>query len=318
MKPRRFFSCVVLTVALTVSPVSGGPRPSRQETVKTDAVTTIDVAFEHARGSRGEVWYVATGRARATRVGVGFLPVVSENRAELFFWRAAGKEENALIRYSVETGREEALIRLRAAIQSMRRSPTGDDLVVALFDRNRDRLVTIDPKRRTVTEVTPDTPDGTMIFNPAWWSDGDSIVFHDMDTLYRIGRDGTVRSKTLLREITGQDFSVTSSCAFSPSPTDPTSIAFTRSVPGTAFFEKVFGEPNTALFIYSTDTRQRRRLTSATMVVGDFVWARDGKTVYFSGYDERTYRSLNPFRIFRISATGNTLIEIARGDRPAN
>jgi len=101
------------------------------------------------------------------------------------------------------------------------------------------------------------------------------------------------------------------------SPTDPTVFAYTRMVPGTARFERMMHEPNTALFLHDRFLGRGKnlRLSAEDMTVVDLSWAPDGRSLYFSGYLDRHLHEADPFRIYRIDGDGRAFAELVRGER---
>ena len=108
-----------------------------------------------------------------------------------------------------------------------------------------------------------------------------------MRFVYRVALGGTVVDRVAVEAITGTSpDSVTSSDRFVPSPVDPTVLAFTRNVPGSARFEATMHEPNTAIFIHDRwlGHGKNLRVTGQEVTAFDPVWSPDGRHLYFTGY----------------------------------
>ena len=162
--------------------------------------------------------------------------------------------------------------------------------------------------------------DPASLWGLAWAPDGRSLVAHDMSQLVRFTLDGHVLERIPLPELTGARIEgVTSSDRYVPSPRDGTLYAYTGSVPGTARFEAVMHEPNTALFLHDRFLGRGKnlRLTGKEVTAFDPVWSTDGEYLYFTGYRDTQAREPYPFRILRVHRTGRGLREIARGERPS-
>jgi Tol biopolymer transport system component len=219
--------------------------------------------------------------------------------------------------FDLSDGKNSVLLKANAWINHPRWSPSGDVIAFVLSPSGRSELHSIRPDGSEHRKIIAAEEQGIdSIFNPAWASDGRSIYFQDMTNLIEVTVGGRVRSKTPVGAITGEGEAVTSSDAFVPSPANTKLLAFTRSVPGTPLFERTFGEPNTALFIYDLQTRTRKRITPVEMLALDPIWSRDGRFIYFSGYRDREGRAASPFKIYRIAPDGTGLTQIAAGETP--
>ncbi|MHB1459616.1 MAG: TolB family protein [Armatimonadota bacterium] len=173
----------------------------------------------------------------------------------------------------------------------------------------------------TVTEAEWSTsssrsPEGDWVFAPEWTSDGKSIIYHNNVSLCRIGMDGELINKMKLDSFVGRKSSVSSSDRFVENPVNANIMAFTRMAEGTKFGLKVFGEPTGALFTYDKSTKKLKRISKPEMIAMDPCWSRDGKTIYFSGYNEKDYKLPYPFKIYRINPDGTGLKMITKGESP--
>jgi len=156
------------------------------------------------------------------------------------------------------------------------------------------------------------------VWEPRWAPDGGSVIFHDLTNLFQVSLTGAVIEKTPIEAITGKANSVDSSSSFSICPTNPGLYAYTSAVPGTDRFNDVMGgEPNSALFVFDTASKKRKRLSPPDMVCMDPVWTPDGKAIVLGGYREPHYTQAYPFRIYRINPDGTGLTELARGEDPS-
>jgi hypothetical protein len=151
----------------------------------------------------------------------------------------------------------------------------------------------------------------------AWSPKARVLVFQDMTDLYFMGLDGKISEKIPLKEIVGEDGDVACSDSFVPSPVDPNTVAYTCQVMPTPAFDKVFGEPDVALFVWDKKLGTRKRLTPPDMLALDPAWTPDGRSIFFAGFREPHYKEKARFRICRIAPDGTGLLEIAKGERPS-
>src|ERR1041385_911928 len=214
------------------------------------------------------------------------------------------------------TGKSTTLFRSTAWFAHPRWSPAGDKISFTLaLSSGKRELDVIAPDGNQRKKLIVGGEQGTDdIFNPSWAPDGQSLYFQDMNNLVQVSTSGEILAKTPLATIVEEKEAVTSADWFVPSPNDASVIAYTRSVPGTRLFERTFGEPNTALFLYDMGMKIRKRLTPVDLLAMDPVWSRDGGFIYFAGYHDREGRAAYPFKIYRIARDGSGLIQIAVGE----
>lgn len=191
-------------------------------------------------------------------------------------------------------------------------------LYLHITTRNQYEISTFD----TISEAEWSTssagnPEGDLVFTPVWGSDGKSILYHNNVSLCRIALDGEIITKTKLDSFTGRKSSVTSTDRFVENPDGSGIMAFTRMAEGTKFGLKVFKKPTSALFTYDVNTKKLKRITKPEIIAMNPCWSRDGKFIYFSGYDEKDYAQSYPFKIYRINPDGTGLAMIAKGEAPS-
>jgi hypothetical protein len=198
-------------------------------------------------------------------------------------------------------------------------SPDGSRLAFIVNDARFRSHVMLREPGAAVRRLASAPPAGIQ----QWWSlgwlgDGSAVTVHDMQRLGVIGLDGHAPEWVPLVDMIGERGQMLSSSdRVLASPSDPTVFAYTRMVPGTARFESVMHEPNTALFLHDRFLGRGKnlRLSAEDMTVLDVGWAPDGRSLYVSGYLDRHLRERDPFRVYRIGRDGRGLTELGRGER---
>ena len=274
-------------------------------------------------GNREWIYYLAPDSSTHRRLAKGNFPALSPDRRRVAFCAPintamSAPAAGALMLFDLASGRTAALFRSAAWCAHPRWSPNGESIsfTLALASGQRELHIIAPDGARNQRLITGGEQTADDIFNPSWAPDGESLYFQDMTNLVQVSTSGEVLAKTPLGMIVGDKEAVTSSDSFVPSPTDPNLFAYTRSVPGTRLFERTFGEPNTALFLYDLRTMKRQRLTRVDLLALDPVWSRDGRFIYFAGYHDREGRAAYPFKIFRIARDGTGLTQVAVGETP--
>jgi TolB protein len=272
---------------------------------------------------RTSVYYLAANSSVPRKLAKGNYPALSPDRQRVAYCLPQNSDVSApaaatVMLFDLATGKSTTVLRANAWIAHLRWSPNGESITLTLaLSSGKRELDTVAPdgthRQKLITGGEQGTDD---IFSPAWAPDGQSIYFQDMSNLVQVSTSGEVVAKTPLGPITEEKEAVTSADSFVPSPAEANVLAYTRSVPGTPFFEKTFGEPNTALFLYDLRTKSRKRLTSPEVLAMDPVWSRDGRFIYFTGYRDREGRASYPFKIYRIGRDGTGLIQITSGEMP--
>lgn len=293
----------------------------------------------------GRVWLLDAG-APERPVARGGCPALSPDGTRLAFCRVSGRVPDGgpdtVVTRPLGEGPERVWVAedRQGVVTDLVWSPNGERLAflfhlasggeeVRLLDGNGDILVFPAPPEHAQGPGTRAEQglggDGKTRMSPflwglAWAPDGRSLVAHDMDQLLRFALDGRVLERIPLVELTGARVeTVTSSDRYVPSPRDGTLYAYTGSVPGTARFEAVMHEPNTALFLHDRFLGRGKnlRLTGKEVTAFDPVWSTDGEYLYFTGYRDTQAREPYPFRILCVHRTGRGLRELARGEHPS-
>jgi Tol biopolymer transport system component len=271
-------------------------------------------------GDRTWVYYLAANSTTPRKLAKGNFPALSPDNTRVAYCTPVegtkSGESVTLMSFDLASGKTSVVFQAGGYLSRLRWSPDGSQLLFSAAYLNGKREVDIiGSDGRGKQKVIATGEQGVSdVFAPVWATDGRSIFFQDMNNLFQVRTDGTMITKLPLGPITEEKESVTSADSFVPSPVDPNVIIYTRSVPGSKLFERSFGEPNTALFLYNLQTKDRKRLTAVDLLALEPVWSRDGKFIYFSGYHDREGRASYPFKIYRINADGSGLMEIGPGE----
>ena len=287
------------------------------------AVVTSQVSDALVFGNREWIYYLAPNSSIPRRLAKGNFPALSPDRRRVAYCApintaVSAPAAGALKVFDLASGKTATLFRSAAWCAHPRWSPNGERIsfTLALASGKRELHIIAPDGARNQKLITGGEQTADDIFNPSWAPDGESLYFQDMTNLVQVSTAGQVLAKTPLGTIVGDKEAVTSSDSFVPSPNDPNLFAYTRSVPGTRLFERTFGEPNTALFLYDLRTKTRKRLTPVDLLAMDPVWSHDGHSIYFAGYPDREGRAAYPMKIYRIARDGTGLTQIAVGETP--
>lgn len=259
------------------------------------------------------------GSAKPTVLAKGNSAALSPSgKAAAYLSPDANGETKSIVSISIDGKAKRTVYRSNRSLRNLSWSTKGKLLFIEL-NGAKEELRYIEPgiAVQTKSKLIPKPSAANAIFNPRWSPDGGSVIYHDLETIFRIGLNGQVISKWTVKQITGRANCVDSACAFSLCPTDANLMLCTWTVKGTPKFEAAMGgEPNSALFIFNIATGTRKRLSPPDMVCMDPAWSRDGKTIYLCGYREAHYRQAYPFRIYSIKPDGSSLSEICKGECP--
>src|SRR5215831_7876268 len=273
-------------------------------------------------GDRTWIYYLAPNSTSPRKLAQGNFPALSPDKTRVAYCTPVDAtksgESVSLMLFDLTGGKVSSIFQANGYLKGLRWSADGNRILFSAAYLNGKReldFVSVDGSGKQ--KVIGTGEQGVAeVFAPVWARDGRSIYFQDMNDLIQIGLDGHIQNKLGLGPIAEEKESVTSADSFVPSPADANLLIYTRSVPGSKLFEKSFGEPNTALFLYNLQTKTRQRLTPIDLLALDPVWSGDGRYIYFSGYHDREGRAANPFRIYRINADGTGLLEIGPGENP--
>ncbi len=206
---------------------------------------------------RNWIYYLAPNSSVPRKLAQGAFPALSPDRKRVAYCTPINSTKSApetvtVMLIDLESGKSTVILKANARAAHLRWAPNGERISLTLaYLSGKRELDMVGPDGTHKQKLIAGGEQGADdIFSPAWAPDGQSIYFQDMNNLFQVSTSGQVLAKTPLGPITEEKEAVTSADSFVPSPTDPNVLAHTRSVPGTRLFEKTFGEPNTALFLY--------------------------------------------------------------------
>lgn len=224
---------------------------------------------------------------------------------------------SALCLWTAPSGPVRTLLKARARIHGLGWSRTGGQLMYVVSEFSGRTRIHLGLPGKLAQEISPAALGASGCYEPVWATDGRSILFHDMQNLFRVGIDGKLGQRTPLQAITGRRDAVTSADRFVPCPTDADVIAYTVEAPGSALFLKRVHEPPSALFVYNARGRTRSRLTPETMTAISQSWSPDGRSLLFTGYTDRQAADPYPMRAYSIARDGASPRELCRGEDAA-
>lgn len=310
---------LILIFGLACLAPAGVIAQQRSQPAPRTTSTTEALVF----GDRTWVYYLQPNTTKPRQIAKGNFPALSPSGQYVAYITPLDQTKSApetvkVMVFDLGSGSTSTIFQANAWASHLRWSSRADYLLLTLAYLNGKRELDIisangSKKQKLIGSGEQGAND---VFSPVWAHDGKSIYFHDMENFFQLGLDGKVIARTPLGVIADEKESITSADTFAPSPIDENIIAYTRSVPGTKLFERTFGEPNTALFIYNMRTRTRHRVTAPDVLALDPVWSADGLNIYFSGYHDREGRAAYPFKIYRINLDGTGLVQIAAGENP--
>ncbi len=282
----------------------------------TASKQTSDIVFVRD----GYIYLLSVNQKEPRKLIKGEFPSLSNDGSEVAYTlpqeRTSPKPADAvLMLLDIESGKSRELLKKKGFVSDLRFAPDGDFVLFSLltFDGNSklEVLNTAGEESFAINEANKEIDD---FFGPVWAKDGKTIYFHDMKNLFHVSFDGQILESTPLTTFTGDQDAITSSDWYLPSPADSNLLLFTQLVDGTPLFDKTFGEPNTALFLYDYSKKTKRRLTAENLFAVGPVWSPDGQTIYFTGYYDRNGSALYPFKVFKIKVEGTGLTELAAGE----
>lgn len=271
-----------------------------------------------------DVYYLPPGSAKPVKIARGSSPALDPTGKQIAFLSLPPSGADPLwVSVSGIDGKGSRVVyRSKSRLNDLEWSSQGD-LLVASFTKDGEVLQLLFKAGSGFSDNPVEVArtghnDANGVWAPRWAPDGGSVIFHDLAHLFQVSLSGAVIEKTPIEAITGKVNSIDSGCSFSLSPTNHNLYAYTSAVPGTDRFNEVMGgEPNSALFVYDTSAKRRKRLSPPDIVCMDPVWTPDGKSIILGGYREPHYTQAYPFRIYKISADGTGLTELARGESPS-
>ncbi len=142
-------------------------------------------------------------------------------------------------------------------------------------------------------------PDKTGLYSPFWSFDGNFVMAHDLDNIYRVDMaTGKAMDTQPLSSITA-DSMPSSAIRFSASP-DGKSWIFDGEVEGGKPWGKHRDPLISAVYVHSLETGATRRVTGDDICAAHPSWLPSGDEFLFSGYTPRDANKKGlPFSIYR-------------------
>ena len=210
------------------------------------------------------IYYLPKGQTQPKKLVKGLTPSFSPDKKEIAYKKTTSTGVSSLMIYNLTSGKSRVIVNPDNIINNPVWSPNSNLIAyIIMIDSGKTQIKIVNAsnlKQETVISEGENSKWGSvaMIFEPVWANDGQSIYFQDMHKFHQFSISGKLLSKIPLDEICGDKNSITSADSFVPNPVDQNLIAFTKSVSGTAKFEKVFNEPNTALFVYDKRLKKKK------------------------------------------------------------
>lgn len=209
---------------------------------------------------------------------------------------------------------DELVFEAKAPVVELHVSPDESRLLVVLSAKDGSRLVELVGLSgdRGVRRLA--SPQGGGLFGFAF--QGDAVYAHDMRTLFAFGPDGTIRKTAPLTQVLGApEVRIESVDAAAKLPGPGEWFIVTRKVPGTPAFKKHIDEDNTALYLRSpfADPSTEQRLTPENLTAFSPQVTVDGKTVFFTGYQDHEAGLADPFGLYALDLATGAIRLVSKG-----
>ena len=233
--------------------------------------------------------------ARAVPGKGGYQPALSHDGKRLLYTTDEKSEANAGDRsislYDWTTGKSTEL--LRGSVQQAFWSP----------DDTRISFLKSDGTKWQVWAMPADAPEKAALVYPGevvslhGWTDAQTILVGDLQTLFWIGEDGTLKQSLASADLYGKDqFSLSSantvrvhplnpnlllvSAELLPAP--PTVATKNTTTPGKDTTKGAGTPPGQGFFLYEVESKRRVLLSPPNMTCSFAEWSRDGLQIFFT------------------------------------
>jgi len=239
---------------------------------------------------------VKRGTAARTVPGKGgYQPALSHDGKRLLYTTDEKSEGNAGDRsislYDWTTGKSTEL--LRGSVQQAFWSP----------DDTRISFLKFDGTKWQVWVMPADAPEKAALVYPGevvslhGWTDAQTILVGDLQTLFWIGEDGTLKQSLASADLYGKDqFSLSSANTVRVHPLNPnlllvsaellqappTAAPKNASTPGKGATKDAGTAPAQAFFLYEVESKRRVLLSPPNMTCSLAEWSRDGLQIFFT------------------------------------
>jgi Tol biopolymer transport system component len=238
--------------------------------------------------SNGSI-FLQRGEEGIDTLGRGFYPALSPDGSRVACIRdIPGTQSSEIVLFDLETGAESSILESPDMLMDLSWSPDGRALAFVAGSLDGSRALQVCPPdgSSSMTLYSASGRQGPVILRPSWLPGSQGLVYNDESSLYKVFLDGTSHEWIPLETMTHD--SSASGCAdrFVVCPADTTLIAYTRLIPATVRLTVETSVAAThALFIFDSDARSSLQLTTSNMCALDPVWASDGSTIFFSGFN---------------------------------
>jgi len=282
----------------------------------------VAVAYLNAAGKliikRGTI-------ARAVPGKSGYQPALSHDGKRLLYTadeKSAEKpEERTISLYDWGTGKTTELI--RGSVQQPFWSSDDTRVAFLKFDGTKWQLWT----------AAVDAPEKAALVYPGeaislhGWADAQAILAGDLQTLFWIGEDGTLKQNLASADLYGKDqFGLSSGNTVRVHPLNPdlllvsaeilpaAAAAYLKSAQATTTNNKdaakIAGAPaRQVFFLYEVKSKRRVLLSPPNLTSSFAEWSRDGLQIFFTGTDP----SGKSIAIYRMFWDGTSLIKVQDG-----
>lgn len=190
-------------------------------------------------------------------------------------------------------------------------SPTGDYLAFSVLDEDGWQVGLIKPDGSDFKTLKVDNGNFGL-FSPTWSHSGEYVFAHDISFLYKFDINGALKEKLDLSSQLSKSkgIYISSSTRFWFT-SDGKKIIYTGEVDEPV--EGMYDLP-CAVFSYDVDTKEINRITGKGVYVVEELWLDKQDNIYFPRFKNVG----DPERIFQMSLTDTTLVELMEGGSPSS
>jgi len=281
------------------------PKINNQPTVDDDDAKDKPVppTITHFKAPVYVAYINATGKlilkrgtvARAVLARGGYQPALSHDGKRLLYTTEVKDDEKGSERtislYDWGTGKSSEL--LRGAVQQASWSPDDTRIAFLKFDGSKWQVWT----------MSTDAPENVALFYPGevvrldGWADAQTILADDLQTLYWIGDDGTMKQTLAGADLYGKDqFSLSSANTVRIHPLNPDLLLVSAELlpqpvaaasknaaaPNKAAAKDAATQPGQAFFLYEIPYKRRVLLSPPNLTCSFAEWSRDGLQIFFT------------------------------------
>lgn len=272
---------------------------------------------------RGWIWITDGAGKNPERLFQGSLPSISPDGRYITYFTSAKIQQTPpadAVLWMFNRKSKKSNVLVPSVISTSPPCWSSDSSRIAYLSRNKAGTNTVMMRNADGTDAQRVFSEGDhgsgFLCSLSFTPDG-GLLLHDMQHMYSLSAKGELIEKVPLSEIMGKDLEMsTSSDRIMVCPTDKTLLLFTRSIPGTALFDKIMHEPNTALFLHDRwlGAGKNFRVTAKDITAFYPVWSPDCRWIYFIGYKDTEATESDLFRMYRIDRFGTNLKELGYGE----